>query len=175
MSSKAVQFMKIGLGAGLLGLFTTTAADAATATANLGVSATVSSNCSISTSPVAFGSYDPVGTNAATPLDTAGTVTVTCTSGASTTITLGQGGNAGGGSTDASPVRRMRDSGSAYLSYALYQDASRMTTWGNTSGTGVNHTGTGSSSNISVYGRVAAGQNVASGSYSDTVVATITF
>lgn len=175
MSSKAVQFAKIGLGSALLGMLAIAPADAATATANLGVSATVSSNCSISTSPVAFGSYDPVGTNAATPLDSAGTVTVTCTSGASTTITLGQGANAGGGSTEGSPVRRMRDSGSGYLSYALYQDASRMTAWGNTGPTGVSHTGTGSSANISVYGRVAAGQNVASGSYSDTVLATITF
>lgn len=175
MGFKVVQFVRVGLGAGVLGLVAVSPADAATGTANLGVSATVSSNCSISTSPVAFGAYDPVGANAANPLDSAGTVIVTCTSGASTTITLGQGANAGPGSTDAAPARRMRDSGSGYLSYALYQDGSHMTTWGNTGATGVAHTGTGSSANISVYGRVAAGQNVASGSYSDTVLATITF
>lgn len=46
---------------------------------------------------------------------------------------------------------------------------------GNTSGTGVDHTGTGTATSINVYGRVTAGQNVPSGSYSDTVVATITF
>src|SRR6185436_927484 len=42
---------------------------AATATANLGVSATVTVNCTISTAALAFGSYDPVGTNAAANLD----------------------------------------------------------------------------------------------------------
>ncbi|HUM14049.1 MAG TPA: spore coat protein U domain-containing protein, partial [Candidatus Nitrosotalea sp.] len=45
---------------------------AQTATANLGVSATVAKNCSISTTPVAFGAYDPIVTNATNPLDGTG-------------------------------------------------------------------------------------------------------
>ncbi|MFM6073490.1 MAG: spore coat protein U domain-containing protein, partial [Dolichospermum sp.] len=40
---------------------------------------------------------------------------------------------------------------------------------------GVSHTGTGNASNITVYGRIGRGQNVPAGSYTDTVVATVTF
>lgn len=147
---------------------------AATATTNMSVSATVVNSCTISAGSMSFGSYDPVVTNASTNLDQNATLTVTCTNQAATTITLGQGSNAAGGSTDAAPARRLAN-GTNYLSYALYQDASRNTVWGNTVGTSNAYTGTGSSSSVSVYGRVTSAQNVPAGSYTDTVVVTITF
>jgi len=149
--------------------------DTATATSNLSVTASVTANCTISTAPVAFGAYDPVSTNAATALNGTGTVNVTCTSGASTTVTLGQGSNANTGSTDAAPARRMKDATTHFLTYSLFQDSGRLTVWGNTAGTGVANTGTGSQVAVTVYGAVDAGQNVTAGSYSDTVVATVTF
>src|SRR5689334_25381105 len=74
---------------------------AQTATVNLSVTATVAKNCSITTTAVAFGSYDPIVANAATPLDGTGSVVVTCTKGAGTRIDLGLGSNA------AASVRRM--------------------------------------------------------------------
>ena len=74
--------------------FGSTTANAATATANLGVTATVTNNCTISTAALAFGSYDPVVANASTNLDGTGTVVVACTKGATATIGLGLGGNA---------------------------------------------------------------------------------
>lgn len=148
---------------------------AATVTTNLTVSATISNNCTISTAAVAFGAYDPIVTNLAAALDGTGTVTTTCTSGASPVITLGQGANAGFGSTDAAPQRQMA-SGSDHMSYGLYQNAGRTTMWGNTSGTAPTAVaGTGVAQNVTVYGRVAAGLNLPTGSYSDTVVATVTF
>ena len=55
---------------------------AGSATSNLAMSANVTANCTISTAAVAFGAYDPIVANAATPLDTTGTVTITCTKGA---------------------------------------------------------------------------------------------
>jgi spore coat protein U-like protein len=146
-----------------------------TATSDLSVSASVADNCTISTSALAFGSYDPISANASSDLDNTGSVSVTCTSGASANVTLGQGSNADTGSTDAAPLRRMADGSSHYLSYSLFSDTNRSTAWGNTSGTGVDHTGTGSSASLTVYGRITAGQNVPAGSYSDTVVATVTF
>ena len=158
----------------MAGVLLAAPADAAQVTANLAVSANVSATCSISTTALAFGSYDPVGTHAASPLDGAGSVVVTCTNGASTTVTLGQGSHANTGSTDAVPLRRMA-SGASFLSYSIYQDSPRSSVWGNTAGTGVGHTGLGTATSISVYGRVPAGQNVASGAYTDTVVATVTF
>src|SRR5262245_22620976 len=101
--------------------------DAATATANLSVSATVGANCSISTGAVAFGAYDPVVTNASSALNATGTVSVSCTTGASTTVTLGEGSNANTGSTPSAPLRRLTDGSAHYLSYTLYSNAARTT------------------------------------------------
>ncbi|MFO0749338.1 MAG: spore coat U domain-containing protein [Myxococcota bacterium] len=144
-----------------------------TVAANLGVGADVSANCLISTTYVELGDYDPVFTNASSPLDGTGKVTVTCTSGASAVITLGQGSFAAAGSDDA-PARRMSDGNGHFIAYALYQD-SGSTIWGNTPQTGVPYVGLGFASDVTVYGRAAAGQNVPAGSYEDTVVATVTF
>ncbi len=162
-------------GAVALALGLASSVNAATQTSNLSVTASVSANCSISTSPVAFGSYDPIGANAAAALNGTGSVSVTCTSGASTTVTLGQGSNADTGSTAAAPLRRLKDAGTNFLSYALYSDTGRTTTWGDTAGTGVAHTGTGTLTALTVYGQIPAGQNAAPANYSDTVVATVTF
>lgn len=145
-------------------------AHAASATGNLSISATVSNNCTISTVALTFGSYDPIVANASTALDNTGTVTITCTKGASTTMGLDLGSNASGS------TRRMA-SGSERLSYELYQDSSRSTVWGN-SGSGLFTPPAAPSSaarNYTLYGRVAAAQDVAAGSYADTVVATVNF
>jgi spore coat protein U-like protein len=152
-------------------------AAATTATANLTVTANIANTCSISTANVAFGTYDPVSTNASTPLDGTGTVTTTCTNGFNTAkITLSQGANPAGGSTTAVPLRRMVNGGN-FMSYFLYQDSGRTTVWGDTPATSpASLTATGSAQNTTVYGRVTAGQTtLPAASYSDTVVATITF
>lgn len=153
-----------------------TVAHAATSTANLAVSATVTANCSISaTSALNFGAYDPVVANAASDLDGTGTISVTCTSGAPATITLGQGANADTGSTAAAPLRRMTDGSTNFISYSLYSDSSRTVIWGDDATVDVATTGTGAAEAHTVYGRIASAQNVPAGSYSDTVVATVTF
>lgn len=148
---------------------------AGSAVSNLDVTATVTANCTIATAPVAFGNYDPVVANATTALNGTGTITVNCTTGSAATITLGQGSNAANGSTDAAPLRQMKDAGTDVLAYTLYQDSGRTTAWGNTAGTGVSDTGNAAAQNITVYGAVTAGQNVPAGSYSDVVVATVSF
>ncbi|MBD2326396.1 spore coat U domain-containing protein [Alkalinema sp. FACHB-956] len=175
MSKSFIRSIAIASGL-VLGVITgASAASAGTATANLGTSASVTANCTISTAPIGFGAYDPIVANASIPLDATGTVTVTCTNGAPTVVTLGQGSNADTGSTDAAPLRRMAN-GAAMMSYSLYSDAGRTTVWGNTAGTGTSQNGTGSAQNLTVYGQVAAGQNlVTTGSYADTVVATVSF
>lgn len=161
--------------ASALFLAASSATHAGTATSNLSVTATVSANCTITTAPVAFGAYDPIVTNATNALNGTGTVTVTCTNGSAVAVTLDQGTNPAGGSTAAVPLRQMKDSGTDHLAYALYQDSNRTTVWGNTVGTSVSDTGNGTAQNLTVYGAVTAGQNVPAGSYSDTVVATVTF
>ena len=145
---------------------------AGTSTSNMNVSATVSNNCTISAGALSFGTYDTVSGSA---VDSTATLSVACTEGASSTITLGQGANADTGSTDAAPLRRMA-AGAERLSYSLFQDTGRTTAWGNTAGTGVGYTASSSAaSNQTVYGRIAASQDVPAGSYTDTVVVTVTF
>jgi spore coat protein U-like protein len=146
----------------------------AEATANLDVTASVAANCTISTAAVGFGAYDPIVTHKASPLESTGTVTVTCTNGSAVTVTLGQGANSDVGSTDDLPLRRMTD-GVAFLDYELFSNLGRTAIWGGTAETDVPHTGTGAAANLVVYGRVAADQQVPTGDYEDVVVATVTF
>ena len=157
--------------AGLVGGILEIRMSAATATANLTVSATVITNCTITTSALAFGSYDPVVANASANLDGAGAVSVACTKGAAPTIALGAGSNASGS------TRRMSDGASHYLTYELYQDASRATVWSG-SGSGLLTTVAAPSKgarDFTVYGRISGNQDVPAGTYGDTVVATVNF
>lgn len=141
------------------------------ATANLTVSATVAVNCTVTAGTLAFGAYDPIGANASADLDASGSFTVACTKGAAgVTIDLGQGSNYASG-------RRMAASGN-YLSYQLYSNSTRTTVWGSTSGGSVVNVSAPTSSAAviyTVYGRIAAGQDVPAGNYGDTVVATVNF
>ncbi len=142
--------------------------EAATATASFNVTASVTANCTITASDLAFGNYDPVSTNAATPLDQQSTVTVACTKGTSASIALDDGAHFSGG------TRNMDDGGGTTLSYALYQDNGHSTVW-TTASPQAYTAASKSASAQTVYGRVAAGQDVTTGSYSDSVTATITF
>jgi spore coat protein U-like protein len=161
---------RIALVFGGLMFAVTAPALAQTASTNLNVTATVNGNCTITTSAVAFSSYDPVGAHAATDLDGTGTVSVTCTKGAGTRIDLGLGSNAAGS------TRRMA-SGTERLTYELYKDSGRTQVWGSgtTNGNNIGAAPSRATRNVTVYGRVPAAQDVAAGSYTDTVVATINF
>ena len=143
-------------------------AQAATATATFGVSATVVKACTISTTALSFGNYDPTSGSA---VDGSSTVTVNCTNGTQYNVGL----NAGTGSGATISSRKMTQ-GSYSLSYALYQDSARSSNWGNTVGTDtISGTASASPTSLTVYGRVPAGQNVPAGAFSDTITATITY
>ncbi len=145
--------------------------DAATATATLSVTVSVAVNCTVSTSPLNFGSYDPVVVNAATPLNGAGTVSVACTKGAAPTVGLNLGGNASGS------TRRMIDGAGNFLDYEIYSESSHTTVWGNSGGALVapGPAPSKAARNLTAYGQVPANQDVPAGSYSDTVTATVNF
>jgi spore coat protein U-like protein len=147
-----------------------TPAFAATSTTNMNVSATVTANCTVSTSPVAFGSVNPIsGAN----VDATGSVTVACTNGTGWSATA----NAGGG-TGATLASRRMASGGNLLTYALYTDSGRTTVWGDGTASTAPVTGTGSGSDqtVTIYGRVPSGQTaVPPGSYTDTVSVTVTY
>jgi spore coat protein U-like protein len=144
---------------------------ATSASTSLSVTASVNNNCTISTAALAFGTYDPVVTNASAVLDGTGTVTIACTKGATATIGLGLGNNPSGS------TRRMTDGSGNYLTYEAYQDSSHSTVWG-TSGAGLLTPAAAPSKaarNFTVYGRIAGNQDVPAGSYTDTVTATVNF
>ncbi len=95
----------------------------------------------------------------------------TCTKTTPWKVSLDNGLHANG------TVRRMRlDASSNYVQYELYRDSAHNLRWGNTLDVDTaNNTGTGSSQNLTIYGRVPAPQSIPSGSYSDTVTVTITY
>jgi spore coat protein U-like protein len=173
-TSKSIRtaYTTLATGLALSGLLVAGTAGAATDTANLAVSATVSANCIISTTAVDFDEYDPVVANKTVPLDVQGIVTVTCTSGPTFQVTLGQGLHDGTGSA-AAPARRLSD-GTNFLNYSLSNVGFGGTVWSDST-SGVDHIGTGVATNLAVFGQIAAGQNPPVGSYSDTVLATVTF
>jgi spore coat protein U-like protein len=145
-----------------------------TATSNFTVTASVANNCTISTTGITFGAYDPIVANATTALDSTGSVTITCTQGAATTIGL----NAGNNTANASGTTRAMNSGTNFLSYEIFQNAGRTTLWGNSGADLFTPEAAPSSAarTFTTHGRVPPGQDVpSSGSYTDTVTATVNF
>jgi|ERR1700693_1501962 len=150
---------------------------AATAIGSMNNTVIIANNCTISATGFTT-TYDPIVTNLSTDQNITATVSTTCTIGAAVTITLGQGANADAGSSDAAPLRRLSNGAGTptYLSYAFYANSSRSVTWGNTLATGVASIGTGAAVPVTVYARIPMNQSGAKpGTYTDTVVATVTY
>jgi spore coat protein U-like protein len=132
--------------------------------ADLVVTATVEATCRVSTTDLAFGIYTGA------QLDTTATITVTCSNLTPYQVTLSDGLHYNAGR----PGANMAGPGGAFLAYAHFQNAVRTTWWGGTYGTdGQTGTGNGSAQVLTVYGRIAAGQNVQPGAYTDTDTATV--
>lgn len=170
----------------VLVLIVAPAAFAATTSGNVAATATVVSNCTVATSSIAFGNYDPAVANATADKTATGAVNVRCTRGAATTIQLGQGLQPAGGSTTAVPLRQLRATVLLdNLRYFLYQDAGFTTVWGDTVPTAVSYTATTAATTaVNIYGVIPSPANDGSGTnvvarpatdYVDTVLATINF
>ncbi|HEY9234788.1 MULTISPECIES: Csu type fimbrial protein [Phenylobacterium] len=166
-----MKYGKLGILAGLIlfGAGAPLTALAATTTTTFPVSATVLTACSVTALPLAFGAYDPTST---TPLDAETTLTVLCTAGTSFTVGLNAGAASG-----ATVTTRAMTKGTDTLDYALFQEAARTNNWGNTpaSDTPAATTATALPNTLTVYGRVAAEQNVPLGAYSDTITVTVNY
>ena len=137
-----------------------------TSTQSFTVTTTIAPSCTIAATAMAFGTY------ARSILDTSSSITVTCTNTTPYNISLNPGLAAAATVTS----RKMTLSGSNLLAYTLTSDAARVVNWGQTIGTDtVAGTGNGAAQVFTVYGRIAAGQLVLPGSYTDTIVATVTY
>ena len=126
--------------------------------------------CTIATTPVVFGTYN-VFTIA--PTDSTGTVVYNCNGGAKNVwITISRG-------TSSTFNPREMAKGVERLGYNLYRDAPRSTVWGDfTGGTSVHldpNPPNDNDINVTVYGRIPAGQDISAGAYADTVTVEINF
>lgn len=137
-------------------------------------------DCEISVTGVTFGTYDPVIT---VPTDSTGNVQVRCVHLAGGAVRANYTIDLSTGSSNSYAQRQMR-SGASVLNYNLYNSATRTQVWGN---------GTGGSVRISnsllvnpgnyvenvadhpIYGRIPAQQAAETGTYSDTILVTLTF
>lgn len=142
------------------------------------VSATVISNCVVSSRGLSFGSYDPGRGSAATAQ---GAVIATCTRGDSVSVALDQGIHPAPESTPAVPVRRMTDGASHYLPYHIYiAPAPSRAEWG-MGPAGKNEplpqisASTGAPLVFATFGSLPAGTNAPAGIYLDIVTAIVTF
>ncbi len=136
-----------------------------TASRSFTVTAVVQAMCQIAATNLAFGTYT------GTTLDAVSTLTVTCTKTTPYYVNLSDGQH-----PDGSFLPRASGPGGVLLSYTMFREAARSSRWGNTYNLdGVAGTGSGNAQALTVYGRVAAGQFVTPGAYTDTVIATVTY
>ena len=158
----------------LLGLCAASA-HAGSATSSFRVTATVDPACTIQTTPLTFGHYNSLTTHRAAPLDVNGTVTITCSKGMVTRIALDPGRHAAQAVGTTRAMKLL--SGDDYLNYELYQDIVRTTLWGSTGETLFVPPVAPDTKPRSffVFGRIPAGQTIASGDYADTVMAIVNF
>jgi spore coat protein U-like protein len=133
------------------------------------------SQCTMNATPIDFGNYDAF---SSAPLDGVGTITVNCSANVVwATVTLSVSSTSG----TFNPRRMKRSGGNDLLGYNVYTDVTRTAIFGDGTG-GTSHvrlkrpSGTPApwSGFTNMYGRIAPGQDVSVGTYSDTLTATIT-
>ncbi len=151
---------------------------AATATSTFAVTANVIADCTIAsgTAPLAFGTYWATtnGGSGGAAVNGSTTISYTCPNGVTASMALSGGGNEIG-TTGTAPVRQMSDGAAHLLAYTLYSDAGLTSPWGYAGGAIINVTADGTPHSSTVYGKLAGGQGVPVGNYSDTVTVTVTY
>ena len=127
--------------------------------------------CSVSSTSLAFGDYEPMTT---VPLDAAGEITVRYRQGPGAfRVELSAGAS-------MNQLARGMTGPGAGLAYNLYVDSTRLSIWGDgNGGTSVasgNHEGSGNITyRVPVYGRVDASQDPYPGVYTDSIVISVFF
>ena len=135
-------------------------------------------SCSVSATPVVFGTYDPISSS---PTDSDGSVLFTCGGLVGGVVTYDVALNMGMNSTTFSP-RRM-SSGANLLDYDLYTSSAHSSVWGDGTGGSQKISGSvtilvlgGTTRALVVYGRIPGNQTtVRAGTYSDAVLVTVTY
>jgi spore coat protein U-like protein len=136
----------------------------------LGTASAEAAKCSITTTPIVFGTYNVF---TASPQDSTGTVVYNCNGGAKNIwIEISRGI-----STTFNPRRMAK--GTERLNYNLYLDPARTAIWGNSTGGTSVHTNANPPNNhdvtATIYGRIPPGQDISAGAYADVVSVEINF
>lgn len=140
-----------------------------TAAVSFNATANVASLCSISAaSDLDFSAQPGIFTS---NRDYTSTLSMNCRRRTAWQIGLDNGQHASG------TTRRMANgTGNAFVPYELYRNSGRTLRWGSTLNSDtLTGTGTGSSANHTIYGRVPGPQNLTPGSYNDIVTVTVTY
>ncbi len=139
----------------------------ASTTATFNVTGTVVSSCIATATNLTFPSTSFFTAN----IDASSAVNVTCTNTTPYNVRL-NGGTTGA----ANPALRKMTLGLNQITYGLYRDVARTLGWGSTDGTNT-APGTGTASAIShtVYGRIPPQASQPAGTYTDTIVVTVSF
>ncbi|CAM8654977.1 COG5430 Uncharacterized secreted protein [Burkholderiales bacterium] len=146
-----------------LALLTATSAQAETKTSSFDARVQVTATCSLTTADLSF---PAITTGNLSNVDATSSINVTCSSGTPYQISLSDGSN-------FNSTRRMAW-GSSYIAYDLFSDSNRSQSWSSTAI--VQGNGSGSTQQIPLYGRIFSGQAVPNtGSYADTIIATISY
>ena len=132
--------------------------------------------CNVSVAPVAFGNYS---TTASSPTDAVGAITVGCQATVSLFISFSIALSSG---SSGNAMARYMTSGADTLSYELYTSSARTQVWGD-GGNGTGQINSGYllqalvtlAQNYPVYGRIFARQRSVPGSYTDSILITITY
>jgi spore coat protein U-like protein len=162
-------------GAALLGLALAGlpgASQAGNATTTFQVQITLVASCAISANNLNFGSGIGLLTSA---VNGSTTLSVTCSN--STPYTLGLDGGNVSGSTVTTRLMAGTTTGntSTTMQFQLYSDSGRTTTWGNSSGSWISGTGSGSAQTLTVYGQVPTQSTPKPDTYQTTITATVTY
>lgn len=140
--------------------------------------AAVTFSCTVSASPLAFGVYPA---NSAAPVTATGTFSVTCTATGSGSATVSGTLSLSTGSSGLFATRTMR-TGTSVLDYNIYVTPAYSQIFGDgTAGTyDLSESGTVTAGQIyqvggALYGLIPARQDVAPGTYLDTIVMTVVY
>ncbi len=144
----------------------TPSALAGTSTSTLSVRVVVQPSCTLSGATLDFGSYTSGQTGALTGFTQI--VFSNCPAGQ---LRFQLDGGANGTTT----ARKLANGSGGLLNYGIFRDSARTQNFGQGSDSRLITLAAAGSGNVSVYGRIPAGQAVAAGTYADTVVITLDF
>ena len=136
-------------------------------TTHMQINANVLAACSVWSSSLEFGDYDPT---SGLDAETSAALSITCTNGTAYSVGL----MAGNGPAAARSLKAAV--GTTSVEYGLFRDPGYTIGWGNIPGVDtVDGVGAGTEEPMTVYARMPAGQFQEPGAYSDTILVVVTY